>query len=124
VGQIVYTAGQVQPKYHINNTNFPQGFSTQDDSWDNRWRTGPNEVLGWSAALPGSGQGAKSLGVELESSQAFASCQVTRVFKDVCLRAPSSTSDVNQVTSMIASFQSGYNLRQVFAQSAAYCMGN
>ena len=26
VGQIVYTAGQVQPKYHINNTNFPQGF--------------------------------------------------------------------------------------------------
>jgi hypothetical protein len=124
IGQIVYTAGQVQPKYHINNTNFPQGFSTPDDSWDNRWRTGPNQVLGWSAALPGSGQGAKSLGVELESSQAFASCQVTRVFKDVCLRAPSSASDVSQVTSMIASFQSGYNLRQVFAQSAAYCMGN
>ena len=39
-------------------------------------------------ALPGSGNGAKSLGQELESSQAFASCQVTRVFKDVCLRAP------------------------------------
>ena len=124
VGQIVYTAGQVQPKYHINNTNFPQGFSTPDDSWDNRWRTGPNQVLGWSAGLPGSGQGAKSLGVELESSQAFASCQVTRVFKDVCLRAPSSASDVSQVTTMIASFQNGYNLRQVFAQSAAYCMGN
>jgi hypothetical protein len=62
VGQIVYTAGQVQPKYHINNTNFPQGFSTPDDSWTNRWRTGPNEILGWSSALPGSGQGAKSLG--------------------------------------------------------------
>jgi hypothetical protein len=124
VGQIVYTAGQVQPKYSINNTNFPQGFVTPDDSWNNRWRTGPNQVLGWSAALPGSGQGAKSLGVELESSQAFASCQVTRVFKDVCLRAPSSSSDVSQVTTMITSFQNGYNLRQVFAQSAAYCMGN
>jgi hypothetical protein len=24
---------------------------------------------------------------------------------------------------MISSFQNGYNLRQVFAQSAAYCMG-
>jgi hypothetical protein len=124
IGQIVYTAGQVQPKYSINNTNFPQGFVTTDDTWNNRWRTGPNQVLGWSPALTGTGQGAKSLGVELENSQAFASCQVTRVFKDVCLRAPSSASDVTQVTTMIASFQSGYNLRQVFAQSAAYCMGN
>jgi hypothetical protein len=124
IGQIVYTAGQVQPKYSINNTNFPQGYVTTDDTWNNRWRTGPNQILGWSPALTGTGQGAKSLGVELENSQAFASCQVTRVFKDVCLRAPSSASDVTQVTTMIASFQSGYNLRQVFAQSAAYCMGN
>ena len=124
VGQIAYTAGQVQPKYHINNTNFPQGFVTPDDSWNNRWRSGPNEVLGWSGSLPGSGNGAKSLGTELESSAAFASCQVTRVFKDVCLRAPNSSGDVHQITTMVASFQSGYNLRQVFAQSAAYCMGN
>jgi hypothetical protein len=123
VGQIVYTAGQVQPKYFINNTNFPQGYVTPDDGWNNRWRTGPNQILGWGAGT-GSGNGAKSLGQELENSAAFASCQVTRVFKDVCLRAPSSTADVNQVTSMIASFQTGYNLRQVFAQSAAYCMGN
>ena len=122
VGQIVYTAGQVQPKYSINNTNFPQGFVTPDDSWNNRWRSGPNQVLGWAPG-GGSGQGAKSLGVELESSQAFASCQVTRVFKDVCLRAPSSAADVNAVNGMITSFQSGYNLRQVFAASAAYCMG-
>jgi hypothetical protein len=122
VGQIVYTAGQVQPKYTINNTNFPQGFVTPDDSWNNRWRSGPNQVLGWAPG-GGSGQGAKSLGVELESSQAFASCQVTRVFKDVCLRAPSSAADVNAVNGMITSFQSGYNLRQVFAASAAYCMG-
>jgi hypothetical protein len=123
IGQIVYTAGQVQPKYSINNTNFPQGFVTPDDSWNNRWRTGPNQVLGWSGALTGSGQGAKSLGQELASSQAFATCQVTRVFKDVCLRAPSSAADVTAVSSMITSFQTGYNLRQVFAQSAAYCMG-
>ena len=124
IGQIVYTAGQVQPKYQINTTNFPQGFVTPDDSWNNRWRTGPNQVLGWSGSLPGSGSGAKSLGQELESSGAFASCQVTRVFKDVCLRAPNTSSDVTQINTMIASFQNGYNLRQVFAQSAAYCMGN
>jgi hypothetical protein len=124
-GQLVYTAGQVQPKYHINNTNFPQGFNTQDDSWSNRWRAGPNQVLGWSATLPGSGNGAKSLGMELENSAAFASCQVTRVFKEVCLRAPNSTADANQVNSMIASFQShSYQLRQPFAEAAVYCMGN
>ena len=121
-GQIVYTAGQVQPKYHINNTNFPQGFSTPDDSWDNRWRSGPNQVLGWSASLQGTGNGAKALGQELENSTAFATCQVTRVFKQVCLRAPASAADVGQVNTMVASFQSGYVLRQVFAQSAAYCM--
>jgi hypothetical protein len=123
-GQIVYTGGQVQPKYHINNTNFPQGFSTQDDAWNNRWRTGPNEILGWSAT-GGSGNGAKSLGQELESSAAFSSCQVTRVFKTVCFRAPNSAADVSQVRSMIASFQAhNYSLRQAFAEGAAYCMGN
>ncbi len=126
-GQLVYTAGQVQPKYHINNTNFPQGFNTPDDSWTNRWRTGPNAILGWSTnpQLTGSGNGAKSLGTELESSAAFASCQVTRVFKTVCLRAPNSTADATQINSMIASFQShSYSLRQPFAEAAAYCMGN
>jgi hypothetical protein len=124
-GQLVYTAGQVQPKYHINNTNFPQGFSTPDDSWSNRWRAGPNEILGWSSTLPGSGNGAQSLGQELESSAAFTSCQVTRVFKQVCLRAPNSQADITQVSSMIASFQSHqYKLRQPFAEAAAYCMGN
>jgi hypothetical protein len=123
-GQIVYTAGQVQPKYFINKTNFPQGFSTPDDSWSNRWRAGPNEILGWSAMLPGTGNGAKALGQELESSAAFASCQVTRVFKYVCLRAPVA-SDFTKVNSMIASFQANqYKLRQPFAEAAAYCMGN
>ena len=131
IGNIVYTPGQTQPKYHINNTNFPQGFNTPDDSWSNRWRTGPNQVLGWSSSLPGSGQGAQSLGQELEGSQAFASCQVTRVFKMVCYRAPAASSmlspsgDSAKIDSMIASFQTnGYSLRQVFAEAAAYCKGN
>jgi hypothetical protein len=122
---LVYTPGQVQPKYHINATNFPQGFSTPDDSWSNRWRSGPNMILGWSASLPGSGNGAKSLGTELENSAQFANCQVSRVFQDVCFRAPSNSEDFSQVSSMISSFQQhNYSLRQVFAEAAAYCMGN
>src|SRR5882724_6512639 len=122
MGQIVYTAGQVQPKYFINKTNFPQGYSTPDDGWTNRWHTGPNEILGWRG--PGSGNGAKSLGQELENSAAFDSCQVARVFKYVCLRAPNNTNDFNQINSMISSFQAHqYKLRQPFAEAAAYCMG-
>jgi hypothetical protein len=131
VGQIVYTAGQTQPKYHINNANFPQGFNTPNDSWNNRWRTGPNQNLGWSASLTGAGQGAQTLGQELESSAAFASCQVTRVFKTVCYRAPASSSlqnpngDAQEIQTMISSFQSNnYSLRQVFIDAAVYCMGD
>ena len=125
VGQIVYTAGQVQPKYFINNTNFPQGYVTPNDHWDNRWRSGVNSLLGWDPNQTGSGQGAKSLGQELGGSQAFASCQVTRVFKYVCFRAPSNAADRTQVATMVASFKSSnYSLRQVFADAAVYCMGN
>jgi hypothetical protein len=124
-GQIVYTAGQVQPKYFINSTNFPQGYVTPDDHWDNRWRSGVNSLLGWDPNQSGGGQGAKSLGQELAGSQAFAGCQVTRVFKYVCFRAPSNAADRTQVATMIATFKaSNYSLRQVFADAAVYCMGN
>ena len=124
-GTMQYTPGQVQPKYLINATNFPYGFVTPDDSWSNRWRTGPNTVLGWSASLPGSGNGAKSLGQELESSATFAQCQVTKVFQAVCFRAPVSAADLATVGTITSSFTaSGYNLKTVFQQSAAACPGS
>ncbi len=124
-GRLVYTPGQVQPKYLINADNFKYGYVTPDDSWDNYWRAGPNANLGWSASLPGSGAGAKSLGVELANSQAFASCQVKKVFKTVCLRDPSDASDFTQVDSMVSSFIAGnYSMKQVFADAAVYCMGD
>ena len=119
-----YTAGEVQPKYLINATNFQYGFVTPDDSWSNRWRTDINASLGWSSSLPGSGQGAKSLGQELESASAFAQCQVTKVFQAVCFRAPQSATDQATVAAITSSFQSGgYKLKQVFQQAAAACPG-
>jgi hypothetical protein len=123
--QLVYTAGQVQPKYHINATNFPQGFFTTDDSWSNYWRHGPNQILGWSASLPGSGNGAKSLGQELESSDAFAACQVQKVFQAVCYRAPTTQADITTVSKMKSDFVSGgYKMKPMFAEAAVACMGN
>ena len=124
-GTMQYTAGQVQPKYLINSTNFPFGYVTPNDSWSNRWRGGINASLGWSPSLPGSGSGAKSLGTELESASAFAQCQVTKVFQAVCFRAPTSAADVATVATITSAFQSGgYKLKQVFQQSAAACPGS
>jgi hypothetical protein len=123
--QLVYTPGQTQAKYHINTGNFPYGFVTPDDSWNNRWRTGPNALLGWSSSLPGSGNGAKSLGQELANSQAFANCQVQKVFQAICLRPPSNAADRSAAAQITQDFQSGgYNMKQVFAETAVYCMGN
>jgi len=124
-GSIEYTPGVVQPKYFNNADTFADGFVTPDDSWDNYWREGRNALLGWSPFLPGSGQGAKSLGQELAASDAFAQCQVQKVFQAVCLRPPANASDHQQIAAMTASFKSSnYNLRNVFAESAVYCMGD
>ncbi len=83
----------VQPKYLINSDNFKSGYVTTDDHWDNRWRKGANQLLGFDAALPGPGTGAKSMGQELAHSDAFAQCQVEKVFKAVCLREPGNAAD-------------------------------
>ncbi|MBL4583730.1 MAG: hypothetical protein JKX83_03835 [Pseudomonadales bacterium] len=133
-GELVYndvgavdsvTGTQVQWKYFNNNENFKPGYVTLDDRWDNYWRNGPNSLLGWDTGRPSGGNGAKSMGQELANSDAFASCQVKKVFKSVCLRPPVDSTDHAQIDSMTSSFKSGgYRLKQVFAESAVYCMGD
>ncbi len=122
-GSIEYTTGTVQPKYFNNDANFEFGFVTPDDSWDNYWRIGQNEYLDWSPNLTGSGVGAKSMGEELGNSGAFASCQVKKVFKAVCLRAPEDLADRTQVATMVNTFRTGYSMKRTFADAAVYCMG-
>ena len=113
----------VQPKYLINGATFAPGYVTPNDHWDNYWREGQNSLLGWDPLLPGSGEGARSMVQELVHSQAFASCQVNKVFKAVCLRDPHDAGDLAQIDSMISSFSAGYNIKNTFAQSADYCKG-
>lgn len=123
-GTLQYTPGTVQAKYFNNDLNFPQGFRTPDDSWDNYWRKGQNSYLGFEPALTGSGQGAKSLGEEFGKSYAFAACQVKKVFRAVCLRAPEDAADRTKVDEMIATFRgTGFRMKQVFADTAVHCMG-
>jgi hypothetical protein len=124
-GSLQYTPGQVQPKYLINSDNFKPGYVTTDDHWDNYWRAGINQQLGWSGSLPGSGSGAKTMGWELANSDAFAECQARKVFKAVCLREPGNAADRAEMATVAATFKSGgYKLKQVFADTAVYCMGD
>jgi hypothetical protein len=123
--RLQYTPGVVQPKYLINADNFKYGYVTPDDHWDNYWRSGANSLLGWDTGLPGSGSGAKSLGMELAGSRAFAACQVKKAFRTVCLRAPGNAADRGQVDTMVADFiASNYNMKTVFAEAAVYCMAD
>ena len=121
--RLVYDSSAVNSKYFNNNATFGDGFVTPDDSWHNHWRQGQNALIGWSSTLPGQGNGAKSLGEELAGTQAFAQCQVKKVFKAVCLRDPVDANDRNKVDAMTNTFRNAYNLKQVFAESAGYCMG-
>ncbi len=124
-GRLVYTPGQVRPKYFHNDDTFPPGYVTPDDSWENYWRNGRNTLLGWDPSLPGRGRGAKSLGRELAHSERFARCQVEKVFRNVCFRPPSDAADRARVDAMTASFRSnGYRLKRVFAEAATYCSGD
>jgi hypothetical protein len=124
-GSIEYTPGVVQPKYLINADTFKHGFVTPDDQWDNYWRNGQNALLGWDDNLTGSGSGAKSLGEELASSEAFAHCQATKVFRTVCLREPGNAADRSGIDDITDALKGdNYNMKTAFAEAAAYCMGD
>lgn len=119
------TGTQVQEKYLINGNNFPFGYVTPDDSWENYWRAGLNKNLGWDETLPSKGNGAKSMGRELANSQRFSQCQVTKVFQNVCLREPENESDRTEIDNMVSRFQSNnYQIKQVFSDAANYCKGS
>jgi hypothetical protein len=122
--RVVFTRGQVQPKHLINANTFPGGYVTVDDSWINYWRSGPNSLLGWRGAAA-SGNGPQSLGAEVAQSRAFSECQVEKVFERVCLRPPSDAADRSEVQRIADVFDAqGQSLRQVFAETAVYCMGD
>ncbi len=120
----------VQPKYLINSATFANGFITPNSQWENRWRQGQNSVLGWDESLPGSGEYAWEMVQELVHSEAFASCQVNKVFKAVCLREPHNQSDIERIhgnetdPGLIERFKSSnYSIKTVFAETADYCKG-
>ncbi|MGI9326782.1 MAG: hypothetical protein ACR2PZ_16300 [Pseudomonadales bacterium] len=120
--QLSYTPGVVQAKFLQDAATFPYGFETLGDSWVNYWRTGPNAHVGWNG--PGSGMGAKSLGMELSQTRRFAECQATKAIEKVCHRTPNGPADLQAVQDIANSFEANNrSMQRVFAESAVYCMG-
>ena len=121
--QLVFTPGSVQPKFLNDAGTFRFGYETLGDSWVNYWRSGPNAFVGWNG--PGSGMGAKSLGMEIAQTRRFSECQVEKVFEKVCHRIPNGPADLQAVQSIANSFEANNNsMRQVFAETAVHCMGD
>lgn len=136
MGRLVYTPGVVQGKYLINASTFPGGYATPNDHWSNYWRLGDNSArIGWRGTAGNSGaidlalnpayaegDGAASLGRELANTEAFAYCQVKKVFSAVCLREPMpDLAESSAVDGFVNSFNASHNIKQVFAEVAAYC---
>jgi len=121
-GRLTYDTTTVQQKYLINSNVFPYGYITADDSWINYWRTGPNANMGWGGGqqVPTTGNGMQSLGQELANSNAFARCQAVKVYKAVCFNEPTETT----LGTLVTNFRtSNFNMRNLFADSAADCRG-
>jgi hypothetical protein len=135
LGQLLYTPGQVQPKYLINAATFASGYATPNDHWSNYWRLGENSArVGWLLPAANSGDldlalndafaegdGAASLGWELANTEAFSYCQVKKVFRSICLRDPAAPEDTNAVEGFVGGFNTSHDIKQVFAEVAGYC---
>jgi len=132
-GQLTFTDGTVEAKHLINENNFKPGFITTDDSWINYWRNGQNSLLGWGHSAEvldaegnATGNGAKSLGIELANTRAFAQCQVDKVYKSVCFKDPNNYSADRAVRDSIVTefIGANYDMREVFSSVAAECKGS
>jgi hypothetical protein len=122
-GRLVHTPGEVAGKYLINANTFPFGYITTDNRWDNYWREGDYSQLGWNGPASG-GWGARTLGIEVANSDAFAECQVRKVFERVCFREPANPTERAAVAQIAADdfVANNYDIREAFAAVAEYCM--
>ncbi len=113
----------MQPKYFINSDNFKPGFVTPNDNWENRWRHGQNSPVSdfEPRAVRAAAQAPSRWATRSANSDQFAQCQVEKVFKAVCFRAPSTQPRIaTAVRPSRGNFRSGgYKLKNVFAETAA-----
>lgn len=117
--RLVYTPGIVTDK--INKfINFKDGHTTIDDSWINLWVAGANSRLGWKGTT--AGNGAKEINRMFARSHAFAQCMARKVYKLVCTKDPQTTEEKNFVEQQALNFETGYNMKSLFAKTTVGCL--
>jgi hypothetical protein len=113
----------VHDKLNKNATVFPGGRVTTDDNWINDAANGANlPYFNWTRM---SGKGIQEFGKMLAESKQFPICMATRVYTQVCKRAPSS-SETTMLNAAATDFASkNYNLKYLFEKivTTKECLG-
>lgn len=77
-----YTPGTVRPKYSRASNNYPDGYTTRDNSWSVNWTPAQSSLIGWEGMRQGFG--ARTFGEAWGKSTQVYRCFVSRVVKAVC----------------------------------------
>ena len=117
-------AAYVHDKLNKNETVFPDGRITKDDSWINNAANGANlTYFSWKQL---SGKGLKDFGKMISESKQFPLCMASRVYNQVCKRAPTSSEDaLLNAAATEFSTQRNYNLKFLFQKivTSKECIG-
>ena len=115
-----YDSKGVSTKMNKNNTVFPGGFVTVDNSWVNNSQNPANATLfGFRGNGVASGTGVNAFATMVSNSTRFSQCMVKRVYDAVCRTNIDPDQNLPYLKQYAAQFeQSGYNLKTLF-QSVA-----
>jgi len=108
----------VATKMNKNNTVFPDGFTTINDSFINNAQGTANALtLGWrpSTAGPNSGNGAAQFGTLIANSSRFSQCMGQRVYEATCRKTMDTTAQLQLMINLGTYLESkSYNLKSLF----------
>lgn len=117
-------ATYVHDKLNKNETVFPEGRITKDDTWINNAANGSNlPYFNWKQL---SGKGIKDFGKMLSESKQFPICMANRIYTQVCKRAPGSDeSAFLESAATEFSTQRNFNLKFLFEKivTSKECLG-
>lgn len=119
-----FLSSKVAKKLNHNESVYPGGYVTADNSWQNNAiNTANNARFGWrgTSAVIRSGRGVAGLGAVVADSRRFSECMVKRVFESTCRpRVLSFKEQAYFVMDQANQFESsGYKLRSLFARVVA-----
>lgn len=116
----VNTTTGVVVKMNRNNTVFPSGYVTTDDSFlNNAIREKNANFFEWRGSAM-SGNGAKGFATVISNSRRFSQCMAKQVFETVCRRTFDTVNDADKLKTWGVEFEnSGYKIKSLFEKMAA-----